>query len=216
MNRLFTAAVAAATLFTVPAFAGSQAWENDPSHSAATFSVRHLGLSSVRGEFGKMTAKFNLDDKDITKSTAEATIDTSTINTREPKRDAHLKSEDFFFVEKYPSITFKSKKFEKAGEGKHKVTGDLTIRGVTKEVVLDVEGPTKEVKDPWGGTHIAATATTKINRLDYGLKWNKAIEAGGFLVGDDVNITLDLEFNKAQPAAAVTPAAATKPVEKKK
>lgn len=195
MNRL-TSAVTALALLAVPELASASTWEIDGGHSAAQFSVRHLMVSNVRGEFGKVTGTVNLDDKDVTKSTVEATIDASTINTREEKRDQHLKSADFFDVAKFPSITFKSKRVAKAGGDNLKVTGDLTIHGVTKEIVLNVEGLAKPTKDPWGNTKSGATATTKISRKDFGLTWNKALETGGVVVGEDVNITIDIELLK--------------------
>ncbi|XXF76721.1 YceI family protein [Myxococcaceae bacterium GXIMD 01537] len=204
MKLLNTAVLAA--VIAAPSFAFAASYEIDSSHSSAQFSVKHLMVSNVRGEFGKVTGAVNFDEKDPTKSTVEATIDASTINTREPKRDEHLKSPDFFDVAKYPSITFKSKSVKKAGAGKLKVAGDLTMHGVTKEVVLDVEGPSKEIKDPWGNSKAGATATTKLNRKDFGLGWNKALETGGVVVGDEVAVTIDLELTK-KPDAAATPAA---------
>ncbi len=171
-------------------------WEVDSAHSGAHFSVRHLMVSNVRGELTKLTGTLVLDDKDLSKSSIEVSIDVSTINTGEPKRDEHLKSPDFFDAAKFPTMVFKSKKVEAAGAGKLKVTGDLTIHGITKSVVLDVEGPSAEIKDPWGNARRGASATTKINRKDFGLSWNKALEAGGVAVGEEVSITLDVEFTK--------------------
>ena len=168
-------------------------WNIDPAHSNAQFSVRHMMISNVKGEFTKVTGKVLLDKDKPENLSAEASIDVSTINTREHDRDNHLKSPDFFHVEEYPSITFKSKRAEKSSNGL-KVTGDLTIRGVTREVTLDVEGPTPPMKDPWGFTRVGASATTKINRKDFGLVWNQALEAGGVLVGDEVKITVDVEL----------------------
>ena len=196
------AAVAFGLAFAMPSMALASDWDIDGGHSSAQFSVRHLMVSNVRGEFGKVTGTVKLDDKDITKSVVEATIDVGSINTRDEKRDGHLKSPDFFDVAKFPTITFKSKKV--AGKaGKLKVTGDLTIHGVTKEVVLDVEGPAKEAKDPWGNVKSGAAAFIKINRKDFGLGWNKALETGGVVVGEEVSITLDIELlKKAPPAAA--------------
>ena len=198
-------AAAAAVAVTLPGYALATEYVIDPAHSNAMFAVRHLMVSTVRGEFGKIQGTLNLDDKDITKSTVTATIDTASIDTNEAKRDEHLRSADFFDVQKYPTITFKSTKVQKAKNGL-KVTGDLTIRDVTKPVVLDVEGPTKPVKDPYGNMRIGAAATTKVNRQDFGLKWNAPLEAGGVVVGDEVKITLDLEFNqkKSDSAAAAT------------
>ncbi len=184
----FTFALAA------PSLARADAWEIDSAHSAAQFSVRHMMVSNVRGQLGKVSGTINYDAKDPARSTVEATIDIAGINTREEKRDAHLKSPDFFDVAKFATATFKSTKVEKAG--KHlKVTGDLTMHGVTKPVVLDVE-ITPEMKDPWGNIRIGATGTGKLNRKDYGLGWNKALETGGVVVGEEVQLTIDVELTK--------------------
>jgi polyisoprenoid-binding protein YceI len=153
-------------------------------------------ISTVRGEFHGVTGTVNWDDKDISKSTIDVTIDATTVDTREPKRDAHLKSPDFFDVAKYPTMTFKSKKIEQVSPGKLKVTGDLTIHGVTKEVVLDVDGPTAPIKDPWGNTRVALNATATVNRQDFGVKWNANMDGGGVVVSDNVNITIDAELVK--------------------
>jgi len=189
----------AATL-SVPAGAATTAWKIDPQHTSAQFAVKHLMISTVRGEFHGVTGMINWDDQDITKSTVDVTIDATSVDTREPQRNAHLKSPDFFDVAQFPTITFKSKKVEQAAAGKLKVRGDLTIRGVTKEVVLDVDGPSAPIKDPWGNPRTAINATTKINRQDYGVKWNANMDGGGVVVGDDVNITIDLEMVKQAPA----------------
>jgi len=193
-----TARIAAVLALAVPAmaFAGTSTWNVDPAHSHAGFAVKHLVISTVRGEFGKTSGVLVLDDQDVTKSTVEASIDVSTIDTQVPDRDTHLKSPDFFDVAKYPTITFKSTKVEKAGEGKLKVMGNLTMRGVTKAVTLDVTGPTGEIKDPWGNVKRGAAATTRLNRKDFGLNWTKMIEAGP-VVGDEVAIELDLELTKS-------------------
>jgi polyisoprenoid-binding protein YceI len=158
--------------------------------------VKHLMISTVRGEFKGVTGTVTWDDQDVTKSKVDVTIDAKTVNTGEDARDKDLKSEKFFDVEKFTTMTFTSKKVEAAGVGKLKVTGDLTIHGVTKEVVLDVEGPTAPVKDPWGNTRVAASATTKVNRQDFGVKWNANMDGGGVVVGDTVNITIDMEMIK--------------------
>ena len=179
----------------IPALASAAGWDIDPAHSSAVFKVRHLGISNVTGGFKKMSGVVNLDEADITKSTVEAVIDATSLDTGEPKRDEHLKSPDFFDVAKFPTLTFKSKKVEKVGEGKLKVTGDLTIKGVTKEVVLDVDGPLAPV-NAFGGQKSGASATTTINRQDYGVAWSKVMEGGGLVVGNDVTITIDLELNK--------------------
>jgi polyisoprenoid-binding protein YceI len=185
-----------ATALSLPAAAANSNWQIDPAHSSAQFSVRHMAISTVRGAFSKVAGSVMLDDKDVSKSTVEVTIDANSVDTRVPDRDNDLRSEKFFDVAHYPSITFKSRKVEQLAPGRLKVTGDLTIRGTTKEVVLDVEGPTAPVKDPWGNTRNAATATTKINRQDFGVKWNATLDNGGVVVGDDVSIVLDVELVK--------------------
>jgi polyisoprenoid-binding protein YceI len=179
---------------SLPSAAASSTWQVDPQHSSAQFAVRHLGLSTVRGAFSKLSGTMQLDDQDITKSTIEVSIDVNTVDTREPDRDKDLRSERFFDVAHFPAMTFKSKKVEQVAPGKLRVTGDLTIHGTTKEVVLDVDGLTAPVKDPWGNQRVAASATTKINRQDYGVKWNAKLDNGGVVVGDDVNITIDVEM----------------------
>jgi polyisoprenoid-binding protein YceI len=196
--RLFRTLIAAAVL-SLPAAAANSQWQIDSQHASAQFAVKHLMISTVHGEFHGVTGTVNWDDKDITKSTIDVTIDTTSVDTREPKRDAHLKSPDFFDVAKFPTMTFKSKKIEQAGAGKLKVTGDLTIHGVTKEVVLDVDGPTAPIKDPWGNTRVALNATASVNRQDFGVKWNANMDGGGVVVSDNVNITIDAELVKQQP-----------------
>jgi polyisoprenoid-binding protein YceI len=171
-------------------------YEIDPAHSRAHFKVRHLMVSNVRGEFSKVTGTVVVDPNNLNNSKIDAFIDASTVSTSEPQRDEHLKSADFLHVAKHPTIRFVSKSIVKAGEDRLKVTGDLTIQDVTREVVLDVEGPTEEVKDPWGNIKAGASATTKINRKDYGLTWNQALETGGLLVGEDITITLDVELTR--------------------
>jgi len=178
-------------LFCLPILAVGAEYTIDTAHSGAHFTVRHMMVSNVRGEFGKVSGKVVWDPSNPGASRVEAVIDANSINTREPKRDAHLKSADFFDTAKFPTITFKSKKVWNEG-GRLKVAGDLTIRGVTREVVLDVEGPTPEIKDMRGGFRAGATATTKLNRKDFGLTWNRAIETGGVVVGDEVAVTIDV------------------------
>ena len=195
LSRIALTAGLAAAL-SLPAPAANSNWQIDPAHSSAQFSVRHMAISTVRGAFSKVTGSVVFDDKDVSKSTVEVTIDANSVDTRVPDRDNDLRSEKFFDVVHYPSITFKSKRVEQAAPGKLKVTGDLTIRGTTKEVVLDVEGPTAPMKDPWGNTRNAATATTKINRQDFGVKWNATLDNGGVVVGDDVSIVIDVELVK--------------------
>ncbi|HEY0706500.1 MAG TPA: YceI family protein, partial [Polyangia bacterium] len=165
--------------------------------------VKHMMLTTVKGHFEKITGSVNLDDKEPTKSTVEVKIDANSINTREPNRDKHLRSADFFDVAKHPELVFKSTKIEKAGKDKYKVTGDFTMRGVTKPLVLQVVAPSKELKNPWGVATRAVTATGKLNRKDWGLEWNKALEAGGVLVSDEVTLDVQLQLNppKAPPAA---------------
>jgi polyisoprenoid-binding protein YceI len=199
MGQLFSrftlgAALAAVLAFSLPA--ATTDWQIDPAHTAAGFSVKHLMISTVRGQFKGVSGTVVWDDQDITKSKIDVTIDATTIDTTEPKRDEDLKSDKFFDVAKYPTITFKSKNIERVSSGKLKIVGDLTIHGVTKEVVLDVEGPTGPIKDPWGNTRVAASAATRVNRQDYGVKWNANIDGGGVVVGDDVNITIDIEMVK--------------------
>jgi polyisoprenoid-binding protein YceI len=188
-----------AAVLSLPGGAAASDWKIDPAHSSAQFSVRHMAISTVRGAFSKVNGVIALDDKDITKSTVDVTIDVTTVDTREPGRDNDLRSDKFFDVAHFPTMTFKSKKVEQLSPGKLKVTGNLTIRGTTKEVVLDVEGPTAPVKDPWGNQRAAATATAKVNRQDFGVKWNATMDNGGVVVGDDVNITIDVEMIKQAP-----------------
>jgi polyisoprenoid-binding protein YceI len=163
----------------------------DPMHSNVGFIVRHIG-SNVKGQFGEFSGNFSYDPKAPEKSTVEAVIQTKNINTNVDKRDAHLKSPDFFDVEKFPTMTFKSTSVKSTGSGKLDVSGDLTIHGITKPVVLSVEGG-DVAKDPWGGTRTGFTATTKINRKDYGMIWNKTLDNGGVLVGDEVKIDIEAE-----------------------
>ncbi|MRR35832.1 polyisoprenoid-binding protein [bacterium] len=190
------ASIGTIVALALPAFAFASTWTIDPDHSNVGFKVRHLMVSNVKGSFDKHSGTVEIDDKDITKSAVNVSIDTNSINTNVQKRDEHLRSADFFDVAKYPTMTFVSKKVAKAGKDKLKVTGDLTLHGVTKQVVLDVEGPTKESKDPWGNIRKGATATTKINRKDFGLVWNAALETGGVAVGEEIAITLEIEMIK--------------------
>ena len=197
-------------LTAVPGLAQVSTWEIDSAHSGAHFSVRHLMIATVRGEFRKVTGTIQMDEKDISKSTVEAVIDTTTIDTREERRDNHLKGADFFDVAKFPTMAFKSTSVTRLGEGKLKVAGDLTLHGVTKPVVLDVEGLTTQVKDQRGNTKTGASATTKINRSEFGLTWNRAVETGGVAVSDEVAIVIDLELTKKVPAAAATSGGSSK------
>ena len=185
---------ALAVAISLPASAAASLWKIDPAHSSAQFAVKHLAISTVRGAFSSVNGSINFDDKDVTKSTVDVTIDVNSVDTRQPDRDKDLKSDKFFDAANYPSITFKSTKVEQAAAGKLKITGDLTIRGTTKSVVLDVDGPTAPMKDPWGNNRAAASATTKVNRQDYGVKWNAKLDNGGVVVGDDVAIVIDVEM----------------------
>jgi polyisoprenoid-binding protein YceI len=190
---------ALALLSCIPSFGATTEWKIDSQHSAAQFSVRHLAISTVRGTFSKVTGTVLVDDRDIAKSSVNVTIDVSTVDTREPARDKDLRSDHFFDVDHFPTMTFKSKKVGQVSPGKLQVTGDLTIRGITKQVVLDVDGPTAPIKDPWGNQRAAVNATSKINRQNFGVKWNATMDNGGVVVGDDVNINIDAEMIKQFP-----------------
>jgi len=177
-------------------------WDFDLSHSSVNFHVRHLMVSKVHGRFTKWNGTLQLDEDDLTRSQLDIEIDASSIDTKEEKRDEHLRSPDFLEVAKFPTITFKSTKITRDGDDRYLVTGDLTIHGVTKPVKLEVEGGDR-VKDPWGGTRTGFSARTQISRKEFGLTWNVALEAGGFLVGDKLEISLEIEaIKKAATAAA--------------
>lgn len=182
-------------VLSIPASAQLESWQLDPPHSAAHFAIRHMGISTVRGSFGKVSGTVQYDPAAPDKTVIDVTIDANSIDTRVEMRDKDLRSERFFNVEKYPTITFKSKKVEAAGSGKLKVTGDLTIKGVTKEVVLNVDGPSGPIKDPRGNEHMGASATTQVNRQDFGVS---ALPQG---IANDVSITLDVEMVKQAAAA---------------
>jgi len=172
-------------------------WNLDAVHSVAEFKVKHMMISNVKGQFTGIGGTMILDEADVAGSRVDMIIEAASINTREAQRDAHLKSADFFDVEKFPTLTFKSTQVTRTGAGELSVTGDLSIHGVTRQVTFAVEGPTPPAKDPWGNLRVGASATAKINRKDYGLVWNAALETGGILVGDEVTITLDVQFVKA-------------------
>ena len=176
-------------------------WIVDPAHSAAHFSVRHLMISNVRGEFTKLSGSALINPADPAKSTVDVTIDAASINTREPQRDEHLRSADFFDVANHPTLTFRSTRIEALGADNFKLTGDLTIRGVTRPVTFDVEGPTASVKDPWGNVRAGITASAKINRKDFGVAFNAMTETGGIVVGDEVKISIEAELIQQAPAA---------------
>jgi polyisoprenoid-binding protein YceI len=169
-------------------------YDLDPAHSVAAFKVRHLMISNVKGEFTRVSGVVTIDGAEPANSTIEVTIDATSISTRDPQRDEHLKSADFLDAAKFPTITFKSRDVVPSGGGSYEVTGDLTIHGVTQEVALAVEDLTPEAKDPWGFLRRGANASVTINRKDYGLGWNAALETGGVMVGEDVHITIDVEM----------------------
>jgi len=199
--RRFAALAIVATAIPAAAAAQTQSWTIDPGHSAATFSVRHMVIANVKGEFDGPVGTASFDPKDLSTLRIEATIDARTVNTRNTDRDKGLRSDLFFDVAKYPRITFKSRSVTVEGSGKLRVLGDLTIRGVTKPVTLAVDGPTAEIKDIWGSRRIGATATTTIDRRDFGLVYNRVLEGGGAVVGDQVSISLDIELT-TKPVAS--------------
>jgi len=190
------ATVTAATQDTKPT-----QWQIDPAHSAAHFSVRHLMITNVRGEFTKLSGGALINPVDPAKSSVQVTIEASSVNTREPQRDEHLRSADFFDVANHPTLTFRSQRIETLGAEHFRVTGDLTIRGVTKEVPFDVEGPTAPIKDPWGNIRVGVSASAKINRKDFGVAFNALTETGGVVVGDEVKITVEAELIQQTAAA---------------
>src|SRR5215469_9276909 len=192
MSRIVLTIVA---VLAISALAAAQTgtWQIDPNHSSAQFAVKHLGVSTVRGAFTKVSGSATYDAADSSKSSVDVSIDASSVDTRVQMRDNDLRSPNFLDVQKYPTITFKTKQAKAAGAGKLQLIGDLTIHGVTKEVVLDVDGPSAQIKDPWGNQRIGATATTKINRNDFGVKGLPGV------VGDDISITIDTELIQPAP-----------------
>ena len=192
MSR-FLAFLSAVVVLAVSAVAQVETWQIDPNHTAAQFSVRHMGISTVRGAFTKVSGSAQFDPSNPSKTSVEATIDAASVDTRVSMRDDDLRSANYFDVAKYPAITFKSKSVEPAGEGKLKVIGDLTIHGVTKEVALAVDGPSAPVTDPKGNAHVGASASTTINRKDFG------VGGASSMVGEDIAITIDVEL--VRPAA---------------
>jgi polyisoprenoid-binding protein YceI len=184
------------SVVVVPVLAFGATWQIDPDHSSLQFKVSHLTVSKVKGDFGKFKGTVTLDESDLTSLKVELTAETASVNTGHAKRDEHLRNEDFFYVAKYPNITFVSKKIVRGEGNRLKVVGDLSIRGVTKEITVDVEGPTPEVKDPWGNFRRGATGTSKINRKDFGILWNSVLDSGGLVVGDDVEIYVEVELIK--------------------
>jgi polyisoprenoid-binding protein YceI len=173
-------------------------WNIDPAHTVAEFKVKHMMIAHVKGRFSRVSGVLALDESNPANSRIEASIDAASLDTHDEQRDGHLKSADFFDVEKFPKLQFQSTQVRSVGDAELSVEGDLTMHGITRKVKFDVEGPTPPVKDPWGNTRVAISATTKINRKDFGLNWNATLETGGFLVGDDVTITLEAEFVKAK------------------
>jgi polyisoprenoid-binding protein YceI len=186
-------ACAAAIVFLTTAISSAETWTIDPAHSSAQFAVRHMMVSTVRGDFSKLSGKVEYDPAKPGATRIDAVIDVASIDTRVAARDTHLKSADFFDIAKYPTMSFVSRSVEPAGAGKLKVIGDLTMHGVTRQVALEVDGPSGVVKNQQG-SRMGATATTKLSRKDFGLTWNQVLEAGGVAVSDEVNITLDLEL----------------------
>ena len=182
---------------TTATTAATTTWKLDPAHSHAEFKVKHMMISNVKGSFSSLSGTLTEHATDATLSSVEATIDIGTVSTGDAQRDTHLKSADFFDVEKYPTMTFKSTQVKPNSDGGYDVTGDLTMHGVTRQQTFAVEGPTPPTKDPWGNTRIGLSATAKINRKDYGLNWNAALEAGGVLVGETVSVTMEVQFVKA-------------------
>jgi polyisoprenoid-binding protein YceI len=172
-------------------------WKLDPAHSSAEFKVKHMMISNVKGSFSGLSGALQLDETDRTHSIVEASIDVATLNTGDAQRDGHLKSADFFDAAQFPTITFKSSNIDSTGGPDYEVTGDLTIHGVTKSVVFAVEDLSPPAKDPWGNQRIGLSASTKINRKDFGLTWNSALESGGVLVGEAISITLEVQFIQA-------------------
>jgi polyisoprenoid-binding protein YceI len=185
-----------ATATAIPATTATSIWNIDPAHSAAEFKVRHMMISFVKGKFSGLSGVLKLDETDYTHSTVEVSIPAASVSTVDDKLDAHLKNEDFFDVEKFPTLTFKSTGIRSTGGQDYEVTGDLTIRGVTNPVTLSVNDLSEPSKDPWGNLRIGLSGSTKVNRKDFGLVWNAPLEFGGVLVGDEVTITLDVQFIK--------------------
>ena len=175
-------------------------WQIDPAHTEVGFAVKHMMLATVKGRFADVTGTISIDEADLAGSTVDVTIGTASIDTRQEQRDAHLRSADFFDVENHPTLTFVSRQVETSGSGKLRITGDLTIRGVTREVVLETAEEGRG-KDPWGNERVGFSASTAIDRREFGLTWNNALETGGVLVGNEVRISLDVEAVKAEVAA---------------
>ena len=199
MNRFAKYAVSliAAALLTAPALSHAADWRIDPTHTTVSFKVRHLGVTWVQGEFQRVSGTVRYDRKNPSAAAADIVIDAVSINTRNARRDNHLRTDDFLLVEKHPTITFKSKSVKNVSSDSLDLVGDLTIRGVTKEVVLKVADISGEVTTGRGTVKMGASATTRINRKDFGVKYNRLLEAGGLVVGNEVRITIDVELNKS-------------------
>jgi polyisoprenoid-binding protein YceI len=191
-----TLVIAGLASLPLPAFGQAATWTIDPGHSSAQFSVRHMVVANVRGEFDGPTGTVTFDPADLKTLKVDVSFDTKSVNTRNADRDKDLRSDLFFDVAKYPRMTFKSKRSEPSAAGHLKLIGDLTIKGVTKEVTLDVEGPTPEIKDIWGERRVGASATTTIDRRQFGLVYNRMLEGGGAVVGDTVSVTIDIEMTR--------------------
>lgn len=197
MQRLLRITFAIAALAAAPTVHATT-FEIDPAHTSAQFAISHLMISTVRGQLGQVTGVVNIDDTDLTKSSVQATIDAKGIDTRNTKRDEHLRSPDFFDVAKYPTITFVSKQVEKVSDEKYKVIGDLTMHGVTKKVTLDVSGSPKPITDPYGNVRVGGVVKATINRKDFGVNWSQSMDGGGMVVGEEVDVTIDVELIKKQ------------------
>jgi polyisoprenoid-binding protein YceI len=192
--KIISGLILTAALFLLPSMATASTWRIDPEHTSIQFTVRHMMVSNVKGVFHKFNGQFEIDDKEITNARASAVIDVASIDTGIEKRDEDLRSPNFFDVAKYPSMTFVSKKIVRTGANSFRMTGDLTMHGVTREVVLDMEGLETVVKDPWGNMRRGATLATMINRKDFGLTYNKLLETGGVVVGEEVKINIEVEL----------------------
>ncbi len=197
MQRRIGAALVGIALM-VPGLSQAATWKSDPKHASVQFAVRHLMVATVRGTFDKFDVTAIINENDMSQSSVEATIEVASVNTRNEKRDNHLRGADFFDVATHPTMTFKSKAVEKVQDNAYQVIGDLTLMGVTKEVVLNVTGSPKAIQDPWGNSRLGGAATTTINRTDYGLTHNTILESGGVAIGEEVEITIDIEFVQAQ------------------
>jgi len=201
MKHLCNLALAAA-IFAASSF-GAQ-WSIDPAHSDASFAVKHMMVSTVRGSFSGLKGTVEYDPNDLAASKASLVIDATTVDTRDQNRDQHLRSAEFFDVTKYPTISFVSKRIIPGANGKFQLIGEMTMHGVTKEVTFNVEGPAQPVKDAKGILHSGATATAEVNRKDFGLTWNKTLDGGGVMVGDDVELTVEVELVQAKPAGSAS------------